>query len=157
MAMLPNSLEGKASPFLARVENLHQDLESERGSYMARAKAIREDIKLVYGEAKEAGVPAKSLRGVVKYRALEKKQRAIGDGLDIDEQSTYEMLVEALGDFSTTELGSAAVSKAKPRKSKNGKAEPDLSVIAAAMDADEHAAEKARDAEAFKSDPFPAA
>lgn len=149
MTLLPNSIEGKAAPFLQRIENLHADLESKKGSYMAECKTVREDIKLVYGEAKEAGVPAKALRGVVKYRALTRKMDAIADGLDIDEQSSYETLVEALGDFASTELGAAVLAHV-PRKGKNGRAEPDLNAIAAAMDEqDAHAAAKAEDAKAF--------
>lgn len=147
MSLLPNSIEGKAAPFLQRIENTLAEMESAKGKYMVEAKAYRDDIKDIYTEAKDAGVPAKALRGVVKYRALERKQDAIADGLDIDEQSSYEVLVEALGDFGDTELGAATISKAKPR---NGKAEPDLNAIAAAMEEqDAHAAAKAEDAKAF--------
>lgn len=120
--MLPaNSIEGRAAPFLKRIESLFDDLESERGKYMSAAKGLREDIKSVYDEAKDKGVPVKALKGLVRYRELEKKQKAIGDGLDIDEASSFETLVEALGDFSSTELGQATIDLAKARDKKEGK------------------------------------
>ncbi len=102
-----NTLEGKTKPFLDRIRNLLGDLESERGSYMAKCKTIREDIKIVYGEAKDAGIPVKALRGLVKYLELEEKQEAIGDALDNDEAKIFEHLREALG-----ELGAAAADRA---------------------------------------------
>lgn len=114
MPLLPNSIEGKAAPYLGRVENLMKDLESKRGEYMAECKVVREDIKEIYSEAKANGVPAKALKGLVRYRELERKQAKIGDGLDIDEGSTYQQLVEALGDYGDTPLGAAALGKAPP-------------------------------------------
>ncbi len=111
-----NSVEGKAQPFLTRIENLLGDLDSLRGKYMSDCEVVREDIKEVYAEAKEAGVPTRALKGLVKYRKLERDQDKIADGFDLDEQSAYESLVGALGDFADTALGRAAVSKAKPKE-----------------------------------------
>lgn len=116
--LLANSVEGKSAPFLQRIENVLAEIESAKGKYMAEAKTRREDIKEIYGEAKDAGVPKKALQGLVRYRELEKKQNAIADGLDIDEQSTFEVLVEALGDFGQTELGQATLDLAKKRDGK---------------------------------------
>ena len=83
---------------MRRIENLFDDLETLRGEYMASCKTVRADIKEVYGEAKDQGVPARALKGLVKYRHLERKQLAIVDGLD-DEAADYELLVETLGDL----------------------------------------------------------
>lgn len=102
-----NSLEGKAEAFLKRIETLMTDLESKRRTYMAECKVVREDIKEVYVEAKDKGVPTKALRGLVKHRQLEKRQRAIAEGLDMDEAAAYAQLVDALGD-----LGAAAAAAA---------------------------------------------
>jgi uncharacterized protein (UPF0335 family) len=115
MALLGNSIEAKAAPFLSRIENLHADLESKKGAYMASCKVVRDELKEVYGEAKEAGVAPKALKGVVKNRQLQRKIDAISDGLDIDEVSTYEQLCEALGDFGETELGKAVLETAKAK------------------------------------------
>jgi uncharacterized protein (UPF0335 family) len=92
-----NTLEGRATPYLKRIENKLDDLDSKRGAYMAACKVVREDIKEIYGEAKDHGVPVKALKGLVEYRTLERKQAKIGDGLDIDEGAAYEQLVDALG------------------------------------------------------------
>lgn len=103
MTLAKNSMEGKAEAFLKRIENLNSDGDSAKATYMAECKERREDIKQVYTEAKDAGVPSKALKGLVKRRQLLRKADAIPDGLDIDEQSAYSQLVDALG-----ELGMAA-------------------------------------------------
>jgi len=90
-------IDQTAQPFLTRIENLHADLDSKRGTYMAECRVVREDIKEVYGEAKSAGVAVKALKGLVRWRKLERDQAKIGDGLDIDESSVYARLVETLG------------------------------------------------------------
>ena len=86
-------------------------------SHPARCEAIKAakeackdkqaDIKDIYSEVKSHGLPVRAVRGVVKYRDLERKQAAIADKLDIDEASTYQALVDALGD-----LGRAAAERA---------------------------------------------
>jgi uncharacterized protein (UPF0335 family) len=103
MTLMANSLEGKAENYLKRIENLLGDLDSKRGSYVAECKEVREDVKEIYVEAKEHGVPVKALKGLVRFRQLEKKQQAIAAGFDIDESAAYDTLVEQLG-----ELGMAA-------------------------------------------------
>lgn len=107
MTLAKNSMEGKAEGFLKRIETLLAEMESAKGTYMAECKEWREDIKEIYTEAKDGGVPVKALRGVVKARALDKKLKSIGDGFDIDEKAAYETLCEALGP-----LGAAAAKAA---------------------------------------------
>lgn len=104
-----NSMEGKAEGFLKRIEAVHAELESERGKYMAACRPLREDIKDLYVEAKDAGVPAKALRALVKHRQLEKQQHGLSEGLDIDEQATFETLVEALGPLGRAAAKAAGV------------------------------------------------
>jgi uncharacterized protein (UPF0335 family) len=103
-----NSIDEKAEPFLIRIENLHVDLEALRSRYLKDCKAVREDLKAVYVEGKDNGVPVKSLKGLVKWRELERKQEAIAARLDdIDEAAIYSHLVESLGP-----LGQAAARSA---------------------------------------------
>jgi uncharacterized protein (UPF0335 family) len=93
-----NTLEGRTKPYLKRIEKLLDDLDSERGSYMAKCRPIHEDIREIYGEAKDNGVPIKALKGLVKWRELAKKQAGIGaDFEDMDEKASYDQLVEGLG------------------------------------------------------------
>ena len=108
MALAANSVEGRAKPFLQRIENLMSEGESAKGEYMNECKQRREEIKDVLTEAADAGVPKKALRGLVKYRELEKRQQEIADGLEEQEQADYESLIAALGP-----LGQAAADKAK--------------------------------------------
>lgn len=117
MALAKNSIEGKSQAFLKRIETLKEQAESAKGKYLAECKTRNEDIKIIYTEAKDACVPTKALRGLVKYRELARKQEAIADGLDIDEASTYETLIEALGP-----LGEAAAKKAghSPKSEQSG-------------------------------------
>lgn len=109
MATAKNSLEGKAKPYMERIEHLFADLESEKGSYMARCKEIREDIREIYTEAKNNDVPPKALRGLVKFRELERRQADIADGMDIDESAAYSHLVEALGPLGRAAAKAAGV------------------------------------------------
>jgi len=102
-----NTLDGRALPYLTRIERHLDDLDSKRGAYMAACKRVREQIKDVYGDAKDHGIAVKALKGLVEYRVLEKKQAKIADGLDIDEAAAYQELVQALGP-----LGLAAAAKA---------------------------------------------
>lgn len=103
-----NSIEGIAKPFVERIENLNKDLDKLRANYMNECKQVREDIKLVVGEAADKGVAKKALKGIVKYRALERKKNAIADGIAIADQSQFETLVAALGQLGDTPLGEAA-------------------------------------------------
>jgi uncharacterized protein (UPF0335 family) len=107
MALATNTLEGRAEPYVNRIETLHADLKSLRGKYMADCKVVREDIKEIYTEVKSAGLPVKAIKGVVKYRELERKQDEIASGLDMAEQADYGTLIETLGD-----LGRAAADRA---------------------------------------------
>ena len=102
-----NSMEGQAEEHLKRIETLLVELDTERGVYMQRCKEVRDDIRQIYIEAKDKGVPTKALKGLVKRRQLSRKQAAIVEGLDTDEASAYTQLVEALGD-----LGAAAAKAA---------------------------------------------
>lgn len=73
MTLMANSIEGKAAPYLKRIESLHSDMETAKIEYMNKCKARRQDVKDVLAEAEDAGVPKKPLKGLVKYRLLEKK------------------------------------------------------------------------------------
>lgn len=119
MVLAANSMEGKASDFLKRIEALIEEGESDKGSYMAECRERREDIKQVYTEAKDAGVPIKALRGLVKKRQLEKKAAAISAGFDIDEAAAYQTLCDALGDLGKA----AAVAAGHAPSASNGRAD----------------------------------
>jgi uncharacterized protein (UPF0335 family) len=101
-----------AKGFVDRIENLHGDLASEKGEFMARCKVIQADIKEVLTEAKNAGIPKKPLKSLVKQRKLERDIENIRTDLEGDDQDSFDQLVMALGKFAETELGAAAVQQA---------------------------------------------
>jgi uncharacterized protein (UPF0335 family) len=74
---------------------------------------IREAITGIYDEAKDAGIPKKELRALIRTRELERKIEQTRADLEADEQATFEQLAEALGDFGNTPLGQAALDGAR--------------------------------------------
>jgi uncharacterized protein (UPF0335 family) len=101
-----------AGNFVARIENLYSDIATEKSEFMTRCKSIHGDIKEVLTEAKNAGIPKKALRNVVKQRALLNKVEDIRNDLEGDDQDSFDQLVIALGKFAETGLGAAAVAAA---------------------------------------------
>jgi uncharacterized protein (UPF0335 family) len=99
----------KIQNFVATIEESHEQLQSEKGQYMKRCQSIRDDIKLVYDEAKDAGVPKKELKAVIKTRAKQRELDALREDLEVDERDTYDMLRHALGDLADLPLGVAAM------------------------------------------------
>jgi uncharacterized protein (UPF0335 family) len=81
-----------AEPFVAEIEHIYDDLESLKGEYMARCKARRAEIKDIYSEAKDKGVPKRPLKGIVKARALQRKIDNIDSDFEIDEAATKRAL-----------------------------------------------------------------
>jgi uncharacterized protein (UPF0335 family) len=101
--------------FTHRVENLYDELASEKGEYMNRARQIRESIARVLVEAKDAGIPKKEFKTVIKARQLENKLERIRDELEPDEVETFDQIRLALGDYADTPLGAAALAQAGDR------------------------------------------
>lgn len=104
------------SSIVNRIEDVFDDLLSERGSYMVKCKSLREDIANLYDEAKARGIPPKSLKKAVKARDLNRKIEALREDLDLVDRDTYDQIRHALGDLAETPLGEAAL---------KGKAPPD--------------------------------
>lgn len=104
-----------ATDFVARIEDRHAELESMKGSYMRDCKGVRGEIKDIYSEAKDAGIPVKALKTGVKHREYQRKQDALKADLDIDTLSAFEQLQEALGGIVDLPLGKAAIDAAKRR------------------------------------------
>lgn len=103
-----NSVEGKAEPFLKRIENILAEGESAKGAYMNECRQRREEIKSILTEAADAGVPKRALKGLVKYRELERKQAAIAENIEGEDHDIYDTLIKALGP-----LGQAAADRAR--------------------------------------------
>lgn len=101
-----------AQGFVQRVENLHSNLATEKSEFMTRCKVIHSDIKEVMTEAKNAGIPKKALKNVVKHRALLNKAEDVRNDLEGEDQDSFDQLLHALGSFAETGLGEAALKAA---------------------------------------------
>lgn len=106
----PANNEG--SKFVERIENLNDDLASERGEYMVKAKAINEDKKTVLDDAKAAGFTKATIKAIVKARELERKATAAREDLDMSDRETFDSIRHSLGDFAELPLGQAAMDQA---------------------------------------------
>lgn len=104
----------KVQNAVARIEALIADKASIMGTAMSECKAVQADIKLVYDEAKEAGIPKKALRTVIKARELERKAAAVRDNLEAEDQDQHDLIRHALGDLADTPLGRAAMGDGLP-------------------------------------------
>jgi hypothetical protein len=98
---------------VADIEQCHSQLDTERGIYMSKCKAIRGTIAGHLDQASDKGISKKLLKLIIKKRELERKIGGLHADLENDEISELEMLAEKLGDFANTPLGGAAMDKAK--------------------------------------------
>ena len=85
---------GHLRAFIERIERLEEE-----------KKALSEDIKNVYAEAKGNGFDAKIIRKVVSMRRIDADKRRA-------EQEMIDLYLEALGMLADTPLGQAAISAA---------------------------------------------
>lgn len=97
------------SSFVARIESLHEDLLKERSAYMLACKQIRGDITLVLDEAKDAGIPKRALKSVVRVRELEGKAEMVRQELEAEDQQNHDLIRQALGDLADLPLGQAVL------------------------------------------------
>jgi uncharacterized protein (UPF0335 family) len=77
--------------FIQRIERLEEE-----------KKALSDDIKEIYSEAKSAGYDTKIMRQVVKIRKMDKADRQ-------EQESLLDVYLAAVGDFVSTPLGQAGL------------------------------------------------
>jgi hypothetical protein len=100
---------------VSNIEQGHGELLRERGIYMQKCRKIREAIANDYEQAADHGISKKLLKKVIKERELERRIAGLTDDLEPDEISEHQMLLEKLGEFANTPLGSAALQRAEAR------------------------------------------
>lgn len=111
-----NGFDGKKlKGFVDRIANRKDEIKSVMGTAMRECKSIREDIKEIYSEAKDAGVPVAALKAEVKLRELDAEKEKVVAGLEAEDADSLEMIREALGDYASLPLGRAAVDAAEAR------------------------------------------
>jgi hypothetical protein len=102
--------------YLNAIDGHDDELASLRGTYMNACKSPHEAIREVLTSAREAGVNMKALRVLLKGHRNDRKQAARVAELETDDAAAHAEMIEALGEFADTPLGSAAVEGAKPRR-----------------------------------------
>jgi hypothetical protein len=101
--------------YLESIDREDDELLSLRGDYMKRCQGPRGRIRDVMLSVNEAGVNMVSFRTLLaKHRADRKVAKQIAE-LEADDRSSYEQMLDALGPFGDTELGRAALDRAKPK------------------------------------------
>lgn len=99
---------------LKDIDAADDQLASLRGEYMVACKEPRGDIADTFKAAKDAGLPMRAFRTVVKNRRLDRKMAANVARLEDDDVSNYDAIVAGLGDFCDLPLGAAALRRARP-------------------------------------------
>lgn len=111
-----------------RIENIEADGETDKGEYMQRCKARKEDIADIIEEGKARGIPPKPFKKALSARKLNKKIEALrADLADMVDQESYDQIRHALGDLADLPLGEAAL---KGKVPPNGKADETADRIA---------------------------
>lgn len=102
-----------AERWVKEIERHHETLASYQGEYMARCRTVRESISGCYDAAKEAGIPTKELRAVIKERQLHKKIEGLRENLDEEQVETFDQIKHALGMLGDLPLGDAALKRSQ--------------------------------------------
>lgn len=88
---------GQLLSFVERIERLNEE-----------KKALGEDLKEIYAEAKAHGFDTKIMRKVVALRAMDADKR-------VEQEALVALYMDALGQLADTPLGQAAIGRMKAR------------------------------------------
>lgn len=114
-----NGFEGEQlERYLKEIEKADDELASLKSSHMEACKQPRSWVRDTMASAKEAGINMAAFRAVVVAHRADRKVDARIAELEADDAADFEAMQEALGAFGDTDLGKAALRKAKPRKGK---------------------------------------
>ncbi len=109
--------EGKT--YVERIESVLAAIDLEREKAKEAIAPLRVDIKAMLDGAEFVGLTKKSIRAIVKARELERKADAARTALDMADQSTFDNIRLALGDYADTALGQFALGAA-PKDATHG-------------------------------------
>lgn len=98
--------------FVDRIEDRHAELNKIASARMEESKGVRVEIDEIYKEAKNAGIPKKALRQVIKKRGLLADLEECGSDLEGDDETAFDQLQSALGMLGELPLGKAALAGA---------------------------------------------
>ncbi len=97
-----NGLSGDlVKSYIERWDALDQELASEKGSFMKKAKTIAEGRKELLSEAKTRGINPKALRSEIKCRSLSNKIQAERASLEAEDAEQAELIRSAIDALNT--------------------------------------------------------
>jgi uncharacterized protein (UPF0335 family) len=98
----PSNIDAAGANYVERIENLQGAIEDIMDAAREDCSEHRDDLKQLFKDAKNDGYSAKVLKAVVAARKARRK-------LSAGDKDQFDKVRHALGDFSTTPLGQAAV------------------------------------------------
>jgi hypothetical protein len=102
--------------YLAEIDEADDKLIELKIDHMNACKGPRGRIRDIMKGARASGVNMAALRALVaEHRAERKAEQRVAE-LEDDDRADYDAMQEALGAFGETELGQAALRKAKPKR-----------------------------------------
>ncbi len=110
------SLTDKGTEYVKRIENVEAEIDRETREFKDTLIApLKADVKSIYDEAKAAGLTKKSVKAIITARKKKRQADALRAALDIADQSAFDNISLALGDYADTALGAAAIERAGGR------------------------------------------
>lgn len=82
---------------IREVERIDDEIESEKGAYMARVKAIKERRKAIIEDYRDRGLSAREIKAALKIRAQEAKIEDIrADFEEQEDLDQFDLFLDAL-------------------------------------------------------------
>lgn len=122
--------------FVGEIERHHDQIASYKGEHAQRVKSVQEMISDIYDRARDAGVPKKQLKAVIRERDMLKKIEALREDMEPEQAETFDQIKHALGMLADLPLGEVALARSEAIDSLTGDDEfdaaaPDPEAIAA--------------------------
>lgn len=102
--------------YLRQIDKQDDELDTLKSEYMTACKGPRSRIKATMGEVREAGINVAAFQEILKERRAERRHQRRLDVLEPDDLHAYEDMERALGQFTDTPLGEAALDRARPAR-----------------------------------------
>jgi uncharacterized protein (UPF0335 family) len=104
-------MQEKVEPHIRKIESFLVELASEKGAYMARCRALKDEIKNVYEEASADGVSRPAFKEAVQTFGLQRKINAIRHKMEKDALEVYDEIITAIEGLDDLPLGQAALER----------------------------------------------
>lgn len=103
--------------YLREIDKADDKLITLKIDHMQACKGPRGNIRNVMKEAREGGVNMEALRTIIAAHRADRKIEQRIEEMEADDREDFDAMQEALGAFGDTDLGKAALRKAKPKSS----------------------------------------